>query len=348
MLPYLLLTAGAFLTSFVSKLWPSKTEERRWNLADIACVSLLVVFSATRLNVGTDYLAYQVAYDRLDPQYDWWQQVELYNQDFGYTILALMTKVVTSDPHAIYWVTSIIAIVPIYATLRKQSIDLPFAVMLYILLCFYVAPFNIIRQGMAFALVFWGYSFIKRSKIAFIIIGLIAATLHSTAIVVIVIIFVGRYWKPKVWSAVVAFVAASLVAGVIWTVPAVQGVLNTLNERYVGYVDSQESGGITVYLMIAIFTVLAILIATHGAADRPDWLALVLLGVALLVISTQSPVALRIFNYFGLFVLLALPNALAGKKHGLFWKAAVLVGAAIYFTVYVNTFANLVPYRSYL
>ncbi|MEJ1087068.1 EpsG family protein [Microbacterium sp. Mu-80] len=343
----MLLAAGAFVLAFVSKLWSARFAAPRWNLADVACVALLVSFSAMRFEVGTDYLAYQVAYDRLDPAQDWWAQAQMYQQDLGYTLLALATRAMTDSPHAIFWVTSAIAIVPVYATLRKQSKDLPFAVLLYLLLCFYVAPFNIIRQGMAFGLVFWGYSFIKRSKTAFIVIALIAASLHSTAIIVAAIMFLGRLWKPRLWSTVVLFAGMGAVAGAIWTVPPVRALLESLNERYLEYIDSAQESGITVYIMMALFLLLAILIATSRENERPDWLAMILIGIALLIVSTQSPVALRAFNYFGLFVLLALPNSLLAHKHGTILRSGVLVGTAVYFAVYVNTFADLVPYQSY-
>lgn len=347
MLPYLLLTAGAFVTSFVSQRWRSRREKRGWNLADLACVAILVTFSGVRYGVGTDFYAYELAYARLDVTAHWWLQAEMYKQEIGYTILSLMVKSVSADPQAIFLVTSAIAIVPVYAALRKQSLDLSFAVTLYILLCFYVAPFNIIRQGLAFGLVFWGYSFIKKSKITFLLIGLLAATLHSTALLIVVVLLVGRLWKPKIGSGIFALALAVVAAGAIWTLPPIRQLLERLNDRYLDYLTA-DSSGLTVYLMIGIFLILAMLIGAYGSAGRPDWLAIVLIGIMFLIVSIQSPVALRMFNYFGLFVLLALPNALAGKKGGGAWKALVLIGAAIYFTVYASTFANLIPYQTLL
>lgn len=347
MLPYVLLAAGAFVLAFISKLWPSKREVRGWNLADIACVVLLVVFSATRLDVGTDYESYENIYGRLDVTSNWWNQVDALHQDLGYTMFAFVVKWFSADPHAIFWATSVVTVVPVYAALRKQSKDLPFAVLLFILLAFYTAPFNIIRQGMAMALVFWGYSFIKKSKIAFILIGVVAALLHSTAIIAVPIMLLGYFWKPRLWSSSVLFGIAALGAGAIWTVPAVRSVLEQLNKRYLEYIDTAHSSGITAYLMIAVFLLLAIPIAKIGT-DRPDWLAMIIIGIAMLILSTQSPVAVRMFNYFGPFVALALPNVLVARKDAVIIKIGVTIGAFAYFAFMVNNFAGLVPYESYL
>lgn len=326
---------------------PARPKRIWWTPFDFALVAVLVAFSAFRYQVGTDYTMYFRFYQLADPSMDWWSQVDYFQQEALYTGLSLWLKTFTADPFAIFWVTSALTIIPIYAAIRKQSLDLPFAVLLYVLLAFYVAPFNLVRQGIAIAFVFWAYSFLARKNwVAFAALGAVGVAFHTSALIAVAVILIARLWKPTVRSTIVVLVVAGLGAAALWTVPAVAEAVGSLSERYETYVLTSQAAGFGTYLLVAAYLALLILmLAFRRYSDRPDWLAMLAVAVVFLILGTQSVVPARMFYYFGLFVVLLVPNTLANRPKSTTFKVAIIAGAAVYFAFYVTNYSSLVPYQ---
>lgn len=356
MIPYVVVAGAAWAIAMpaqaVHRVFRKGREERRfpiaWNPFEFALVALLVAFSGFRYQVGSDFPLYTLLYTRLDPNASWWDQLAQSETEFGYTLLSLWLKTMFESPAAIFWAAAVLTVVPAYLAIRKQTKDLPFAILLYVLLAFYVSPFNIVRQGIAIALNFWAYSFLGKRNWAFVLINIVAALFHTSAIVAAVAQLGVRLWKPRATSTVVVLAGAVAFAGAAFALPWVNNIASLLSSRYENYIANAERGGVGTYLVAGAYLLILILVFTmRKYVDRTDWLAMLIVAVALQIAGAQVVVAARLFYYFAIFVVLLLPNLLAERKTTLAQKVLVTAGAAGYFLAYLTNFGQLVPYQTY-
>lgn len=364
LIPYVVVAASATLLAYLSvvvsrslaapagqNIAVRRSRARRfWTPFDVLVVTLLVTFSALRYMVGTDYAMYSNYYARANPASDWAAQIDAFQQEALYTGLSLALKAGTDSPHAIFWLTSALTVIPVYAALRKQSRDLPFAVLLYILLAFYVAPFNTVRQGIAVAFLFWAYSFFtRRTLVVAALLATIACLFHTSAVIAVVVMLLARLWRPGPRATTVVFIVAAAVATSLWQIPALANLISGLSGRYAEYVATSEAAGFGTYMLAAAYVVFAILmLALRQYNDRTDWLAFLVMGAVFVIVGTQSLVAVRLFNYFGIFAILLVPNVLAARRGSTGIRIAITGGAAAYFMLYLANYGDLVPYQTYL
>ena len=130
-----------------------------WTPLDVAVVAVLVAFSATRLRGRNGLRDVRPYLRRPEPSARLGSpRKNTSTQEVGYTSLSLLVKSTFGNSGALLWVTALLTVVPVYAVIKRKSTNVTLAVMLYVLLAFYVAPFNIIRQGVAVSLMFWAYA----------------------------------------------------------------------------------------------------------------------------------------------------------------------------------------------
>lgn len=321
----------------------------RWNVFDWAVVALLTAFSALRFNVGTDYAIYLLNYTLLEPEH-WQLHLERSPLDVGYTALTLLLRAISDAPYLIFWVTSVLTVVPIYATIKKKSLDPTFSLMLLIGLAFFVLPFNAIRQGVAMALNFWATTFLEKRPWAFVLINVIASTIHLTAAVAALIQLVARRWRPTILHIVVALCLASLVPFAMgWDV--VRATVAAVLPRYSEYTTPDPAGVGSYLVLLAMFSYLLLSMFLSRGRARTEDAAYVTVGLAFLVVGTQYIVISRMDMYFAIFLALLVPNTLANsgldERRKTLVKVACVVFAACFFATYLANYGDLLPYRIY-
>ncbi|MEL4320078.1 EpsG family protein [Leifsonia sp. YIM 134122] len=322
----------------------------KWGFGDVVIVAILVTFSALRFNVGTDYPIYLQFFRQIDPASDWAAQIAASPQEAGYTVLSLSIASLSDSPFAIFWATSFLTVVPIYAVLRRQSTDLPFALVLYILFAFFLGPFNTIRQGIAVSLLFWANSWYGRSKIVFAILSALAVLFHVSALVALALMLISKNWRPRLAPVLVSVAVMIALGTAALALPALLDVLSTLNSRYETYADDLgQAGGVGVFLLLAMrLALLVVAFRLPFPEGTVRWLAFVCVGTAFLALGTQSVVVARMDQYFGIFLLLLLPNQLSATKNPVPAKLALIVLGAAHLILYVTNYAGLLPYETYL
>lgn len=328
---------------------PRPSYHVRWSPVDPLLVALLISFSALRYQVGSDYPMYLEYFERLDPRADWLAQIAYFQQDAGYTVFALIVKSVSAEPFAIFWATAFVTVLPVYFVVRRVSADIAFSLFLFVALAFYVSAFNGVRQGVAVSLLFWGYSFIGRRNWAFVVLALLAASFHASALIAGVVLVLARLWRPTVRSAVILIGGGTAVLLAIVSTPLAAEILGSLNERYVHYVDRADASGVGTYLNAAAFLVLAIYaLANRKLVDDNGWLSAVLVAIVPFVLGTQVVELSRFFYYFGIFVILLIPNIVIKQAAPGVRRLAIAAGSTGYYIAYLLNFGDLIPYRTYL
>lgn len=321
----------------------------RWTIFDVLIVIALVSFSAMRFEVGSDFKMYSRFYESLYAN-DWVLQIQASPQEVGYTVLSLFLRQFSDSPHLIFWVTSIITVLPAYAAIKKRSADPTLSLLLYVLLAFFVSPFNVIRQGIAVSLNFWANTFIEKNKPAFIAINAVAALFHTTAIIIAVVQLIIHKWKPSAKTVVAVIAAAIIGAAGLHSFTFLGEWLNGLNERYDTYIGAKSStAGLGTYLVLAVTLALLLYSARLGNVKaNSTYFMYVLVGVAFLIVGTQAIAISRMHLYFGIFLILLVPNQMQNRAKPGLEKALLVVAAAIYFGFFLANYGGLLPYQTYM
>ena len=322
----------------------------RWNLFDYLVVAVLIAFSGLRFEVGTDYAIYALNYIQIEPA-SWLAYLDRSPLEAGYTLLTIGLRSISDSPHVIFWVTAALTVLPAYATIKKQSLDPTLALLLYVMLAFFVTPFNVIRQGVAVSLNFWASTFLGKRTIFFVLINLLASSFHLSAAPAALIQLAAWKWRPTARGVMAALVASVFVLLVSSTGFA-RNTMGIVFPRYESYLEA-NAAGMGTYLMIIVKLAL-ILFALYfvGQEVQSSYAAYVSIGLLFLVVGTQFLVVSRMESYFGIFIVLLLPNSIA--MNGRAVKAAgsqrvlVLVVAATFFALYLQNYGSLIPYQTYL
>lgn len=326
---------------------PPQPPDRQWNLFDLLAVAVLVVFAASRYYVGTDWPMYLRYYTDITPQF-WGLDAELAwsTQEFGYTTLEYGLKHVSDSPYLIFWVASILTIVPAYAVLKRFTSNLPLSVFFFVTLGFWVAPFNIVRQGIAMGLNFWAASRLDRSKTLFVVVNALAGLIHATAWIAAVIQLLTSRVRLNLQTAALALGGAVMAAGALASFSFLGQRLAALNPRYEASLVVDQSG-LGTYLVIAVRLAILAFVAWRGIErGQARWFTWSVVGAAFLILGTQSVVLARMDFYFGIFLVLLLPAQLRKQDRPGF-NTLVYVGAAVYFAMYLQNFGGLLPYQAY-
>jgi len=323
-----------------------------WTFFDLLAVAALIIFSGLRHNVGTDYWLYAFLFERLDTS-DWSAELAASSQEVGFTTLMLVVKSMTDAPQAIFLVVAVLTVIPTYLAIKRQSLSPALAVALYLLMAYYATSFNAVRQSLAAALLLLGWTYLGERNKRFVLLVLLAGSIHLTALMAAVVLVVARKWTPTFRTAVLILAAAATMGVALDRVPLVADWLSAVNPRYGDYLDSGLTG-LGAYLQIAAN--LALLVFALQVGDRRKEMSprdrqmavYALIGVAVMFLGTQSVVIFRMAAYFSIFLVLLVPNRIAGAKDRVLGAALVLTGAATYYVMHLTHYGDVIPYRTYL
>lgn len=322
---------------------------KKWTWYDLLALSMLVAFAGSRVGVGTDYDLYVYFWGETSPD-DRAATLRSTDQDVGFAWLQLILKGATADPQTLFWVTAALTVIPVFWVLKDRSRAPALAVWLYVALGSYLLPLNVIRQGLAATiLLVAAVYFLDRRRWVYVLLALVASSIHASAIPVAVILYLARNWRPRPRTAALVISAGAVLAGVIVDMQIFRDIATAINPRYSSYVVTDRTG-IGTYLTI---TAKGVLVAIcYGHANRLDlfdrrYLLYATIGIATLVVGTQSLVLTRLDIYFSIFLVLALPNALKGSRNSVL-QLAVVLGTATYMAVFLANYAGLLGYESTL
>lgn len=326
-------------------------ERPNLNFFDVIAAATLVVFSALRFNVGTDYQTYATIFNNLNVS-DLLSALQDSPQEVGFTLLMILVKAVSDSPYAIFSATACLTVVPIYYVLRRHSLNPALTITLYVLLA-YVPSFNGIRQWVAVALLFFGWSCLGRKNAGFVVFACLAATMHISAVLAAIVMVVARQRRVSRNAVFIALAIALAVAAVIDRLPIVAQWFSTLNPRYENYFYSGETG-LGSYLQIGAFMLLLLFSLYFGRREVPlsaqdhQYAIYVLVAISFMVIGTQAVIIGRMASYFTPFVLLLAPNRIAMMSDRALASLTVVIGSLAYYVMYLSNYGDLVPYSTWL
>jgi transmembrane protein EpsG len=186
------------------------------------------------------------------------------SRDFGFEIFQTLIRCFTDNPQWLIFITSFIINVLFIMTLYKYAQPFTLAVFLYITNDIFTYSMNGIRQYMAAAIIFAGIGWLLDGKTKrFIVLILLAATFHRSALLFIPIYFIA---KKKAW---VKSTVIIMIAGVIlffalsFMLPSMGEFFdnNSLTNQYDFLTDSQLGTGLGNNFMRVIIAAVPVILA---------------------------------------------------------------------------------------
>ena len=320
---------------------PSRGE--KWRFSYLVTVLALVLFAGARVNVGTDYAYYQSVFRESDPQY-WDYVVHNSPQEVGFTTGVLVLRTLSENSRLLFLVASLLTIACSAAAMRRMSSNFAVSMTLFILLGFYIAPFNILRQGLAVSLNFLAYSYLDKQRGRWLVLNVIAQLIHSSTAIAAVIQLLLRRVRPS-WRLFATMLLATVVLAAF--LPHLH-FLDFLNKRYADYLQGQPSGiGTYLYALSRAVLVGLLLVYRPKSGEIDRYIVLAMAGVCLLILGTQAVAVGRLELYFGVYLVVALPGILREVPVRIrpLVVAVVLVGSIAFYVGYLSQFGNLLPYH---
>lgn len=185
----------------------NKSEKNKKRFVYFAYFLLIIVAALRSRYIGTD-LAIQFAkrYDELASTS--WASIPLYSArttlEIGYCYFTKFLSMINPDVQFYIIVTSVITYGTVGYFIYKNSVDVRMSTYVLILSGTYYNYMNIVRQALATSLILIGYEILKkedrkmRRYIGFAAIVILASTVHSAAILCLVLILFDRLKFPKI------------------------------------------------------------------------------------------------------------------------------------------------------
>lgn len=286
---------------------------KKWQKVICYILAALPFFlvSAFRYDLGTDYgKRYMHSYELLGKGQD-----KNLNLEPGYIILAKLCLLISTEYYTIFIVTSAIIVGCIMLTIFTKSKNPLLSVIIFLLGGFFFDSLNIMRQYLAMSIIILGYRFLlgkKRYWILYVMCVLLAASLHSTAIIMLLLLlFPKKMLSSYLWVLPTAVIVLILNENLFNIV-----AFFIQNTRFAQYLTGQFAQGEVSFLFIgenlAFYLFMYYIYRKNKKLNNissEDILYLNIQACALLAMcaGTCHMLLIRIALYFSVFQVISVP-----------------------------------------
>jgi len=267
------------------------------------------LISALRFEVGTDFYAYYNYITNLE-------FVRIKNNEYGMMFLAELINLFTTEGQYLIILSSLIVFSLIFYTIVKYSSYPEISVILFFALGYYFTSLNIVRQYLAISILFYAsIKYLGKKDLIYLLFNLIAITFHFTAIMGFVIYILEKISKQ---DKIIKYTFVSLF---ILSMIFYENLISLLANSY--YLDYQNTAYITEGANIIFFILYGgIFIVLLFFKDKIIELnprnnhlfLIVLVGVLISFVGTQSLIVMRLADYFTLYIVLLIADLLKVLK----------------------------------
>ncbi|WP_274648613.1 EpsG family protein [Paenibacillus humicola] len=314
-------------------------------LMAFAVAFVLIMVSGLRNNIG-DTVFYIHTYEINDFSWNYIAQ----QKDIGFNLFQKLLKSFTTDPQAFIFSVALITNLFIVLVLYKYSRLFELAVYVFITSGSFIVSMNGIRQYMAAAIIFAATKFLMEGHWKrYMLTVLIAAFFHQSALIMIPIYFLVR---RKAWTGTtiaLLVVAVLIVAGFNQFQDVLFSALQ--DTSYSEYQNFQEGGA---NILRVIFYAVPLVAAYLGREKlrllfpKIDIIVnLSLIGVVLMIISTQNWIFARVAIYFTIYQIIVVSwviKVFRQKDQKLIYLITIFVYLVFFF--YENVIVLNVQYGS--
>lgn len=289
-----------------------KKAKKKW-IKILWCIMAIMPFfivSALRYDIGTDYTRrYVFDYNRT------LQGIDVSNLEILFKFIMKFCMIFTEEPYLMFVITSAMVVGFILGTSFTKSKDKILSVCIFLLGGFFFDSLNIMRQYMAMSLIFFGYQFLLKSKrwyIAYIATVIVATLIHSSAIIMLILVFLNRKMLVS-WKWVLPVCVIILILN--------ENLMNVVgffvqNTKFEAYLTGKFAQGEFSYLFVAenlaIYLMMMYIYSKNkklGNIQTQDILFLNIQALALIVMILGSVhmLFIRTALYFSVFQVISVP-----------------------------------------
>ena len=227
-----------------------------------------------------------------------------------------------------------------------------FALMVFVYITLlYPQSFNIIRQYLAAALVFWAMRYLERNKyLIYVIYILIATLIHTSAIISLGILYIHITNNLKTNSRKrIVFVIGGFIAICMISIHMYSAIIN----EYGNYFSNATHAQVNLFTVLYVVIVLSYIHTIKGYSYETDvshnvyYARLCLIGLLLSTIGFVMPQAGRLGLYYSIFEIPVFSMAMKDNKYSLFYRF-FLISMAMYtiiVKVTINGESGIIPYE---
>lgn len=304
---------------------------------------ILVVFAGLRYGIGSDYFLYATLYRSVIPS-SLADSLSLVPQELGWVTLAFILRSFTDSPYAIFWIASVLTVVPTLLAFRRKSANATLSVFLFFFLGYYAVTFNAVRQSIAVAFLLLAETYRGESRFKWLLFSAIAVLFHSSALIAIAVQLLVSLWKPTARSVVIMLVVGASLSFLLLRSGLAARLASALNPRYETYLDDAGAGLGTWLVLGARVLIIFLALASPRTDETAKYLAYVCVSAVVLLLGTTNVVFARFEPYFGIYVVLLLPSQLSQLKHRTAIISLLIISSLIYFGFHISSFNAVVPY----
>lgn len=288
---------------FILVLMLFATKQRKLAL-QLDCIALFI-FSALRYNFGNDYISYHEYYDAVHNG-----SKLLSIDEIGFYYINILFP----NYYLMVAVLSAALILVVYKLIvnNLQPEEYAFGMFVFLLDPYmFLMNLSMIRQIIAVLIIMYAFTLAKKKKmLLFILLCLLSATIHKSAIFILPLYFVFKridsiITKPKLF---IPAIIALLFMGQIIVDPIVQYALKMMNDpNYYYYYQTVETNSIRATILSSIILLYMCLNIWRIDNDRMYYAKLSVFSLLFDVFAFVIPMIGRMGAYFALYKLVSMP-----------------------------------------
>lgn len=318
---------------------------------ELISIILIMLFAGLRYGIGTDYANYANIFSRISQNTPYNNGLEkgfLYTARFfnrfehGFVQHILFISIITSLFH--------------YLAIKSSSQSSSHRVLIYLMLFLtstYFIPFNAVRQGVAIAISFYSFKFIRERKLLWVVAcTILSYWFHRSGIILFFIYFLYLFPTKKIilYGIILFAFVVNKYDLIILVLDFILGLLDAKSARHLITVKAIYGSGLGVYAYVLMSLVV---IFFYKIKTRDDKFLLLMFagGISLRVLSLENIIFIRLAYYFTVFDILVIPNFILGfkeRENRIIFSAFVLGVYGLLFALALKNSNGLNPYNSIL
>lgn len=309
---------------------------KKWALGLLFC--LLVFFCGLRGSFTTDYRSYADYFLKIRNGVAWAEILSFrrgFSMERGFVLLCKLIGCLSSSPVFFFTVIGAATVAMYFFGIQKLSAMPVLSVLLFISVGDYYASYNLVRQILATALVFWGMSyFIEKKKLPFSACAIVAVLIHRTALVVFPLALLLNCKLSKKNLLIFGLSGVGVFALLPYIVQYTQRIFSSYSSYSYGMGEGTINAAIPQIGMLA-FVAYSILLGNcdFDVDDRKNRMLIngAVFATILQLLGLRIYIVSRLAYYFKPFFWILIPNIIANYKEE--WERRVVLVAISLFGI---------------
>lgn len=260
---------------------------------------LSIIAGFRDVNIGADTHNYALMFSMIPVQSLHWASTEV-----GWQVLNRIVFYSGMDFHLFCWVVALLTLGLLGIVAKKVSINPQLSIFFYYSMYAYLNSFNIMRQLLAISIVIVAYMYLmKEKRFYFILMILLASTVHASALVVLPVYFVRKFEVNA--EMVVYILLLTFILGGILT----DSVFSFFSGGYSSYSSTYRDNLASAAIMTAMLNIIFFYLYKSAGEHIRGSLAMTVFFIAIIVnnLTFRLLLGARIILYFTIIQIFLFP-----------------------------------------